>query len=253
MKELDCGALYFDGRHYDLQHKGITDDIPLYLDLARQYGGPVLELACGTGRVSIPLAEQGLEVTGLDIAKPMLDRARCKAVDAGVSIDWVEGDCRAFSLDKKYRLILFPFNSIAHVHTGEDIEKCLTCVRSHLAPSGRFVLDIFNPKIEILLRDASRRYPVAEYEDPDGRGTVTITENNVYDRAAQVNRIKWYYTVGNDPREFVRELNMRIYYPQELDNLLRSSGFTLEHKFGDCDKQPFSSGSPRQIVVCGAS
>jgi SAM-dependent methyltransferase len=252
MKEADCGPLYFDGRHYDLQHRGITDDIPLYLDMARRYGGPILELACGTGRVTIPLAQAGFDVTGIDISRSMLNRARTKAEEAGVSVKWLETDCRDFSLTQRYRLVLFPFNSLAHLHDIESIEKCFACVRAHLAPAGRFLIDIFNPRLDILLRDASERYPVAEYEDPDGKGTVVITENNIYDRATQINRIKWYYRIGDSGREFVRELNMRIFYPQELDGLLHFSGFALDHRYGDCDRRPFSSESPRQIVVCHA-
>jgi 2-polyprenyl-3-methyl-5-hydroxy-6-metoxy-1,4-benzoquinol methylase len=251
MKDIDCGPLYFDGRHYDLQHGGITDDIPLYVTLAHRYGGPILELACGTGRVTIPLAREGFSMTGLDISKPMLEHAVAKARGAGVTIDWQQGDCRAFRLGRLYGLVLFPFNSIAHLHDIESIKNCLECVRNHLTPEGRFVIDIFNPRLDMLTRDPLERYPVAEYEDPDGAGTVVITENNVYDTATQVNRIKWYYKVGKDREEMVRELNMRIFYPQELDSLLHMNGFVLEHKYGDVDLRPFVSESPRQIAVSG--
>jgi SAM-dependent methyltransferase len=249
MKDIDCGPLYFDGRHYDLQHAGITDDIPFYLTEADRWGGPVLELGCGTGRVSIPLAVKGFDVTGLDTSRPMLDHARKKARDANVSVRWVEGDCRDFDLGRKYSLVIFPFNALAHLHDHESTEACLACVSAHLETTGRFIVDIFNPRLDILLRDASERYPVAEYADPDGRGTVVITENNVYDSASQINRIKWYYRIGGGSRETVRELNMRIYYPQELNGLLRWNGFAIENKYGDCDRTPFSSASPRQIVV----
>jgi SAM-dependent methyltransferase len=250
MKDSDSEALYFDGRHYDLQHKGITDDIPFYVEKAREYGGPILELACGTGRIAIPLAREGFDVTGLDISRVMLDHARVKSRRAGVVVDWVEADCRDFDLGRRYGLVILPFNSIAHLHDHKSINACLGSVLAHLEPAGRFIIDIFNPRLDILLRDAGERYPVAEYADPDGRGTVVITENNLYDSAGQINRIKWYYRVGDDPRETVRELNMRIFYPQELDGLLRSGGFALEHKYGDVDGQPFSSRSPRQIIVC---
>jgi SAM-dependent methyltransferase len=250
MNEIDCDALYWDGRHYDLQHKDITDDIPFYTTEARRRGDPILELACGTGRVTIPLAQQGFDVTGLDVSKPMLDRAAEKAKSLGITVTWVEADCRHFHLGRTYNLIILPFNSIAHLHDLESIQACFTCVRHHLNSSGRFVVDIFNPRLDILLRDASERYPVAEYPDPDGRGTVVITESNLYDAATQINRIKWYYRVGSDTGEQVRCLNMRIFYPQELDALLHYNGLVVDTKFGDCDRQPFSSGSKRQIVVC---
>ncbi|KKM72502.1 hypothetical protein LCGC14_1419870 [marine sediment metagenome] len=86
--------------------------------------------------------------------------------------------------------------------------------------------------------------------NPNGKGTVTITENNVYDRASQVNRIKWYFKISNQPRESVYELNMRMFFPQELDALLRYNGFRIEAKYGDYDKTPFTSESPKQLIVC---
>jgi SAM-dependent methyltransferase len=250
MKDVDCRDFYSDGRHYDLKSEGITDDIPMYLDLAARYGAPVLEIACGTGRVTIPLARRGLSVTGLDLSRPMLQVAESKARAADVAVTWVCADCRDFELGRKFRLVIFPFNSMAHIHDIESIEAFLSCVRAHLDAGGRFVIDIFNPKLEILLRDASEEYPVAEYPDPDGKGTVVVTENNIYDRATQMNHIKWYHRTGEDAHRVVQELNMRIFYPQELDALLHFNGFVIEHKYGDCDLQPFTSASPRQIVVC---
>jgi len=243
-----CGGLYADGRHYDLQHVGITDDIPFYLKQARELGGAVLEIACGTGRITIPLAEAGIRITGLDLSEGMLRQAGAKAAQRGIAVDWVPGDCRKLDLGRTFNLIFFPFNSIAHLHDPESIEACFTGVREHLSDDGRFIVDIFNPRLDILLRDASERYPVAEYPDPDGAGVVLITENNVYDAATQVNHIKWYYRVGNHGEERVAELNMRVFFPQELDALFRANGFEIEAKYGDFDESPFESNSPKQII-----
>jgi SAM-dependent methyltransferase len=247
------GGIYLDGRHYDLQHVGFTDDIPFYLKQAREIGGEVLELACGTGRITIPLAEAGVRITGLDLEEGMLRLARSKAAEKGVKVDWIRGDCRALDLGRRFDLIFLPFNSIAHLHAPESIQACFAGVREHLSDRGRFIVDIFNPRLDMLTRDASERYPVAEYQDPDGRGTVLITENNVYDAATQVNHIKWYYRVGDSPVERVADLNMRIFFPQELDALLRASGFDIEAKYGDFDESPFASGSPKQIIRAKAA
>jgi SAM-dependent methyltransferase len=250
MKRSDCDGLYWDGRHYDLQHKGFDEDIPFYLKKAKQCDGPVLELACGTGRITVPLAKAGIRITGLDISHQMLERAKQKAAEGSVDVEWVNADCRDFDLGGKFRVIYLPFNSIAHLHDLESIEACFGCVRKHLSPKGRFIIDIFNPRLDILIRDPDERYPVGEYPDPDGRGDVVMTENNVYDPLTQVNRIKWYFRIGDAPEEFVRDLNMRIFYPQELDALLRYNGFAIEAKFGDFDESPFTSASTKQIPVC---
>jgi SAM-dependent methyltransferase len=250
MRPIDSYDIYHDGLHYDLQHTEFVEDIPYYARQARLWGGPVLELACGTGRITIPIAAEGVEITGLDVSETMLERARRKAAEQGVEVEWVKTDCRDFHLGKRFKLAVFPFNSIAHLHDLADIEACFSCVREHLQPGGRFIIDIFNPRLDILIRDPSEEYPAGEYPDPDGRGQVVITENNVYDRASQVNRIKWYYRTGAGDPEKVAELNMRIFYPQELDALLEYNGFALEEKLGDFNGAPFESNSPTQILIC---
>jgi SAM-dependent methyltransferase len=251
MKPVDCEALYRDGRHYDLGNRGQVADIPFYLKQIRKYGGPVLELACGTGRITIPIAEKGVQITGLDVSASMLAHARRKARAQGLKIKWVEADCRDFRLDERFGLIFFPFNSIAHLHDLESVESCFSCVKEHLRTEGRFIIDVFQPDLHILTRDPEQRYPVTEYPDPDGKGIVVITENNLYDSATQVNRIKWYYGLRGQEGEKVELLNMRIFYPQELDGLLHYSGFVIEEKFGDYDGSPLTSEAPKQIVVSG--
>ena len=246
-------GIYLDGRHYDLQHTGFTDDIPFYLKQARQAGGEILELACGTGRITIPLAEAGVRITGLDLEEGMLRQARAKAARKGVTVEWVQGDCRDLNLGRKFNLIFLPFNSIAHLHDPESIRGCFTGVIDHLSQGGRFIVDIFNPRLDMLMRDASERYPVADYPDPDSGETVLITENNVYDPGTQVNHIKWYFRVGKSKVGRVAELNMRIFFPQELDALLRAFGFDIEAKYGDFDESPFISGSPKQIIRAKAA
>jgi len=250
MKPSDCEPLYRDGRHYDLENAGLVEDIPFYLGLIRRFGQPVLELACGTGRITIPIAEAGYQVTGLDLSPGMLSTAKAKAAARNVRVEWVQADCREFDLGMQFAFCFFPFNSIAHLHDLESLEACFAQVRAHLAPQGRFVIDIFNPKLEYFTRETGARRTVTEYQDPDGRGLVVITEDNVYDRATQVNRIKWHFSIGGREDSMVEELNMRIFYPQELDALLKYNGLPVEAKYGDLDGSPFRSDSPKQLVVC---
>ncbi len=250
MKPIDCGDLYRDGRHYDGQTAGYVRDIPFFLGQVREYGDPVLELACGTGRITIPIAGAGFRVVGLDASPAMLAQGRKKAEASGATVEWVLADCRDFTMPKRFAYIFIPFNSITHLHDLKSLQACLGCVREHLHEHGRFVIDVFNPRLDILMRDPAQRYPVAAYPDPDGLGTVTITESNVYDRATQVNRIKWHYQIGEAREEKVVENNMRILFPQELDALLHYNGFEVEAKFGDFDGSPFDSASDLQIVVC---
>jgi len=212
-------------------------------------GSRILDLGCGTGRHSVELAKRGYQITGVDISSGMLAEAKKAAKKAGVEVEWIEADCCDFDLGMRFGLIFFPFNSIAHLQDLESIESCFACVKNHLRTEGRFIIETFQPDLRILTRDPEKRYPVTEYPDPDGKGTVIITENNVYDSATQVNRIKWYYRLKGETSERVELLNMRIFYPQELDALFHYNGFLIEEKFGHYDERPFTSAAPKQLVV----
>ena len=251
MKPMDCEKIYWDGRHYDLKYMDLKEDIPFYIKQVEEFSDPVLELACGTGRITIPIAEKGYDVTGLDISEPMLEHAKEKAENRGVEVDWVKADCRDFQLNKKFNLIIFPFNAIAHLHDLESINACFSRVKEHLTDNGRFIVDFFNPRLDYLLRDPDKRRPIVQYPDPDGKGTVEIEEVNVYDVATQVNLVKWYYKI--EDKEEIMELNMRIFYPRELDALLTLNGLEIKEKHGNFDEAPFKSDSPKQLVICKKS
>lgn len=242
--------LYRDGRHYDELVRGLPlDDVPFYVNEAQHASGPVLELACGTGRVTIPVAQIGVETVGLDQSPSMLAHARAKAADAGVKIEWIEADCRTFDLGRKFALILMPFNSMQHLHDQASLAALFEKVRKHLAPGGRFLFEVFNPSLAILTRDYSQRYVDRQFEDPDGRGTVTLEMTAVYDDAAQVNRMTWYFSLSGEKDFRVERLDVRCFFPQELDLLVRANGFEIEQKFGNFEGKIFASGDMRQIVI----
>ena len=240
--------LYYNGRHYDAQHKNFAIDIPFYVEQSVKFGDPILELACGTGRVTIPIAKAGFDITGIDISSSMLNSAAVDAAEAGAKVNFVKSDIRSFNLDTKFQLIIFPFNAIAHLLDLKSVIATFLRVKKHLSKEGKFIFDFFNPSFDRLLRDESQRYPVDEYPDPDSNEKVILTENNYYDRATQINHIKWYYKIGE--REEVHDLDMRMFFPKELEALLQLNGFRIHDKYGDFDGSEFTSESPRQVIIC---
>jgi SAM-dependent methyltransferase len=253
MDDSQSNPLYRDGRHYDRMIEPLSlSDVPFYVEEARRVGGPVLELACGTGRITIPIAREGVEIVGLDLSPTMLACARRKAEKANVHITLVEADCRVFQLDRKFELIILPFNSMQHLHDYASLSALFERVREHLAPGGRFICDVFNPSIAILSRDPNERFVERQYEDPDGGGTVTLEQTAAYDAAAQVNRITWYFSLPDQKDFRVEHLDLRCFFPQELDLLLRANGLAIEKKFGNFERKSFASGDMKQIVVCRA-
>jgi SAM-dependent methyltransferase len=241
--------LYDDGRHYDLLLPG-PNDLPFYRGQVERWGELVLELGCGTGRLTVPLAADGIDVTGLDSAAAMLEVAAQKAQQSGVAVQFVKADCRNFSLGRQFRLILFPNNSLSHLLTRFDVEACFACVRQHLAPGGRFIVDLFTPSLKILTQNPAQHYPVGQYQDPDGRGLITVTETTRYNCATQVNHITWHYQLEGESEVSRVPLNLRMFYPQEIDALLAYNGFVIDQKYGDYEETPYGSNSPKQLIVC---
>lgn len=245
---MSHNSLYDEVELYDLAIPGPwKGEVEFYIRAARQWGQQVLELACGTGRVTIPLAQAGLTMTGLDLSGQMLARGRSKAAGAQVEVAFIEGDMCDFHLGQQFDLIFIPINSICHLTRRAEIENCLRCVRAHLKPGGRFIVDVFNPSLAILGREAGRWYEVGAYERPDGQW-VKLTEQNRYDRATQINHIQWRFEVEGAERVEV-ELAMRQYFPQELNALLEYNGFVVEAKYGKYGETAFHAESNQQLVV----
>ena len=156
----DGSEVYGDAVLYDAEEKQSQNDLPFYLAAARYARGPVLELACGTGRLTLALARAGIDITGLDISAPMLALAGKKAAKEGLKAGLFRGDVRSFRLKRKFKLIFIPFNSMQHLAGRADLERFFASVRAHLAPGGRFILDVFNPHPGYLVRDVEELLPV---------------------------------------------------------------------------------------------
>jgi len=241
--------VYLLAEHYDLMHADTDIDFDFYRVMARQFGGPILELACGTGRITLMLAKEGHEICGIDLSSEFIQIAEKKRLDKNIfNASFFVRDFRSFNLKRKFRFIFIPFNSIAHVYSLQDAKSFFRCIRRHMDENTRFLIDIFNPDPGILSRDARKRYPVSEYRMPRTEERVIVTENNHYDRATQINRIKWYFKIGSK-KEIIRELPMRIYYPLELECILTANGFAIENKWGDYQLDKFDSNSKHQLIL----
>jgi SAM-dependent methyltransferase len=248
--------LYHNGAFYDQLHEGVEADFPFWLAQSARFGGPILELACGTGRVTLPLALAGHDITGIDISAALLDEARRKAAEmagrvaGGLPVTWLEADIRHFELGRDFNLIILPYNTLCHLLTLESLEACLACVRRHLRPGGRFMLDVFVPGFEVLLRGSAGRYEYGQYDDPESGEIVTILTANAYDPATQINHIILYEQRPGRAEMAVGMLEMRMYFPQELDALLKYNGLPVIEKYGDYDESAFGPTSPHQLVIC---
>jgi SAM-dependent methyltransferase len=237
-----------DGRHYDALKA--QNDVSFYLSQARTAYGAVLEIGCGTGRVTIPLAAAGVEIIGLDVSASMLEQAKRKAQDQGVTVNWIEADGRNFDLGRHFAVIIMPFNTLQFFRDAASLKQVFDRVKCHIAEDGRFVFDVFNPQVSFLAADPVQRYERARYPDPDGRGDVVLEETREYLADRQIIRSTRHYHIGAQRDAALTSLELRCFFPCELDLILEHHSFRLKEKYGDFDGAPFSSSSPKQICVC---
>jgi SAM-dependent methyltransferase len=248
-------GLYTDAVRYDLQNEYYKEDIDFYLSYLKDFDSnySILELAVGTGRVGLALRTAGFSVFGIDTSEIMLDRAKLKASAINTYMDLANADITDFNFNRNFDLIILPLNTLTHLEDYKSQRKSLHCIKKHLLPSGQFILDVFNPNLEMLLRRSTHSYPLMTYYDSRLKSEVKVFESSFYESKTQINRIKYTYEIDGFSAAHSFEFGMRIFFPAELDNLLIFNGFNVKMKYGDYNLSPFSSDSPRQIVICSKS
>ena len=235
-----------DGDWYD-RINTFDHDLDFYHRLAEDAAGPVLEICAGTGRLTLPLAEAGIDVTGLDASPLMLAAARRKAAERGLDVAFVEADMRDFDLDRRFDLVFIPFNSFQVMYSLEDAARALARVRAHLAPGGRFAFDVFNPDPRFFVERRDVWTETFRFLLDDGRECV-VSERCAYDAATQVNRVVWRYLFGDEERR--GQLDVRCFYPLEMDLLLAHHGFEILSKHGDFEGTVFAEGAMKMVYMC---
>ena len=256
-KEIDRHTSFYDAAlAYDGQlgfpspERISTDpDTRFYVEEALGTSGAVLELGCGTGRITFALADAGLTVVGLDSSEEMIRVAKAKLKpDSVLSVRFAHGDMREFSIDDRFSRIYIPFNAVHHLYSSTDIRRCLQSVRRHFSSDGRLVFDCLNPSVRFLANPRHNFVKTREYQDARTGGIVTISEKNIYDAESQILENEFLYDYGERACKY--RVDKRIWFPQELDAHLHYNGFTVIAKYGDFDRSAFKSESPKQIVMC---
>jgi SAM-dependent methyltransferase len=254
-------ALYdsFIAEYYDTSPvvAGRQHDVAFYLDAARKFGDPVLELGCGTGRVALAIAEAGYRITGLDIAERMLERAekRRAALPAEVlgRIHFTRGDMTRFDLGAKFRLIIIPFRPFQHLLETQQQIDCLESVRKHLAERGRLIIDFFQTDARRMHDpEFQKEHVVAEYNMSDGR-RVRLTEHIVaFHRALQCNDVEMIYQVTHRDGRTERlpfAFTLRYFFRYEVEHLLARCAFRVTEVYGNFDNSPLRDDSPEMIFI----
>jgi SAM-dependent methyltransferase len=245
-------------RYYDLDFVGFHSDVDFYRNYAGLYGAPVLDLGCGSGRISLPLAEDGLEVTGLDTSEAMLARARARLArhpELEDRLTFVNADMRDFELGRLFGVAIFAINTFMHLAEPEDRVRSLECVKRHLQPGGLLILDVQNPHQGLLTEDDGVLYHVYSRADENSDAIVSKFYARQLNRAQQLSHLTVFYDqLAPDGllRRTVEQMTLRYWYPAELYAMLEQSGFQVQHAYGTYDLDELTAESPRLLFVAMA-
>jgi len=240
---------YGDPVRYDLEYGQPGADAPFYRQLAEGVEGPVLDLACGTGRIALDLARAGHDVTAVDLSDAMLAHAASKP--GAEEVEWVQQDARELKLRPKFDLVTLAGNSFQAFLTNDDRDAVLKAVYRQLRPGGRFAFSTRFPQpLEL-----ARRVDVPElwhsYLDADGH-QVVVSGTQHFHPVAQVMHHETYrqYAVDGSPAAAPTGVALRYHFPQELEAALKAARFQVEARYGDFDGSPLGEQATTMVYVC---
>jgi SAM-dependent methyltransferase len=260
------GELYKHPEEYDLEHLGDCEDIDFYVSLARKLKPRrVLEVGCGTGRITLPLAEEGarlgFEVVGLDCQSEMLAKAADRRLQAPPEVRerliLVQADMRMWRADSPFDLIVTPCSSITHLLSLQDQLAVWRLCRSNLASKGRFVVEVMMPNMAVFADSfqVPVRTPVEvdidKFDEADGIRLIRRKTTHYLsdDQRAQIRFVYEKYKDGRAIEQYIDDFAGHVYFPRELELLFIHSGFEVEHTFGDFRERPLKPNSPLIIMI----
>jgi ubiquinone/menaquinone biosynthesis C-methylase UbiE len=236
---------------YDKENNGYTEDIPFLQKWAAISSGPIIDLACGTGRATIPLAEKGYQMIGVDIHHGMLQEAQRKSKQ--LDIKWVEQDCTHLNLKVRSTLIYMVGNSFQHFHTNEEQDALLSAVYRHLKAGGYFIFGTRFPNSEELLQPNTEEY-WRSYIDNDTGQSVDMYTISTYHALSQIQHYETIRKVRDNAGMTIEEkstqISLRYVFPKEMERLLSHHGFEIAHAYKDWKETPMDQDSGQMVYVC---
>jgi SAM-dependent methyltransferase len=249
----DLPSVFDDGDIYDMLLKDLPYGLDFYVGLAREAEGPVLDIACGTGRILLPCLEAGVDIEGLDLFEPMLKKLRANAAAKGLSPRVHQADMSHFSLPRRFALIMIPFNAFIHNMTQEAQIRCLELCREHLLPGGLLVFDTFFPTLEYVSTPEKTRVLEGELPHPETGLPMRMYDTRTIDRVAQtqlsLNELELLAADGSVAAVHRSHCIGRYFYKHEMELLVRIAGFARWEIYGDFDRRPLTQETDAMIVM----
>ncbi|WP_311315396.1 class I SAM-dependent methyltransferase [Neobacillus mesonae] len=220
---------YDDPILYDKENEEYIEDLSYLMKWAsKSEGEPIIDLACGTGRATIPLAKLGYKLVGVDIHKGMLCEGRKKSSKLKLQIEWVAQDCTKLNLNIKSNFIFSVGNSFQHFLTNEEQDGLLASVNKHLEIDGVFIFNTRLPSTEELIQPDTEEY-WKSYIDKNTQNKVDVYTISNYDSLSQIQHYTTIRKYINKEEKIIDEkrtnIRLRYVFPKEMERILLFNGF----------------------------
>ena len=237
---------------YDSVFSYVVDDIPFYVEESSRAGGTVLELGCGTGRVSIPIAQAGIDIVGIDSSSAMLKKAREKSREAGTpNLKLLHADMRDFNISSKFSLVIIPFRGLLSLLSVDDEMRALMNIKRHLEPGGKLIFDIFVPDLNMMVQEGDVPYHFRDVVDHATGKHLVVWNQASYDAFSQVmdirTTIEQLDDSGRVSSKMYRDFALRYIFRWEMHHLLGACGYEVRALYGDFERGQFGEDSAEMV------
>lgn len=225
-------------------------DIPFFLKESEGFKGEILELMCGTGRVSIPLLDSGRKMTCIDYSEGMLDSFKQKIRNKNYPVNIFRMDVTNLSLDSKFGLIILPFHSFSEIISTESQIKALKTISHHLDKNGIFILTLQNPKTRLRSADGVPRV-IGKFPMDNNRHMIISYVNEFDSSDSLVSGFQFYEiydSTNNLTGKRFLETNFKLITDSQLKNLLRDTGLEIAEMFGDYSYSSFDEENSNFMI-----
>ena len=251
MNEYDLIAPF-----YDIEHQQFNEDLDLYRNYAELCHGPLLELGCGSGRLLIPLAQEGYTITGADTSEKMLALARERSEQANLSsrVTLVQQDITTLQLSQKFSMAFVALGSFAHLTSRKIQQQALAAIRKHLTTGGIFILDISNADARYMESLSGQLLHQGTWQR-DGGALLTHLVSPASSEEKHLLELTHFYDQhqqGGPVNRTVITTHIYLFERTEMELMLEQAGFTIRDVYGDHELGPFTLESQRMIFIAEA-
>jgi cyclopropane fatty-acyl-phospholipid synthase-like methyltransferase len=241
---------------YDIEHAHFDEDVSLYINFAELCGGPLLELACGSGRLLVPLACEGYELTGVDSSRSMLNLAQHALEQAEVAeqCTLIQANMSDVHLGQKFRMAFIALGSFGHVCTRQEQRQTLAAAHDHLTAGSRFILDISNADVRYMEQLSGQVLHQGTRKREDGalQSHFVSPASSATKHLLELTHFYEEHQQGEAVKRTVTTTHLYLFEKNEVELLLEEADFEINDVFGDYELSPFEHESPRMIFIAQA-